>query len=122
MVDEARYLAKQGLIELPAHFDFVLGVPGGLAAREEALDFLIASLPEGCTWTVAAMARHQLPFAELAARKGGNARVGLEDNIYLSKGALAKGNHELVAEAARLARAKGRELATPQVARSLLRL
>ena len=122
MVDEARYLAKEGLIELPAHFDFVLGVPGGLAAREEALDFLIASLPEGCTWTVAAMARHQLPFAELAAAKGGNARVGLEDNIYLSKGVLAKGNHELVAEAARLARAKGRELATPQVARSLLRL
>ena len=122
MVDEARYLAKEGLIELPAHFDFVLGVPGGLAAREEALDFLIASLPEGCTWTVAAMARHQLSFAELAAAKGGNARVGLEDNIYLSKGVLAKGNHELVEEAARLARAKGRELATPQVARSLLRL
>jgi 3-keto-5-aminohexanoate cleavage enzyme len=122
MVDEASYLAKEGLIDLPAHFDFVLGVPGGLAARPEALDFLIASLPEKCTWTAAGMARHQLPFVELAAAKGGNARVGLEDNIYLSKGVLAKGSHELVAEAARRARAKGRELATPQLARSLLRL
>ncbi len=122
MVDEARYLAKEGLIDLPAHFDFVLGVPGGLAARPGALDFMIASLPEKCTWTVAGMARHQLPFVDLAASKGGNARVGLEDNIYLSKGLLAKGSYELVAEAAKRARAKGRELAAAQQARSLLRL
>jgi len=122
MVDEARQLAREGLIDFPAHFDFVLGVPGALAARPEALDFLIASLPEQCTWTVAAMSRHQLPFVELAAEKGGNARVGLEDNIYLAKGVLAKGNHELVAEAARRARAKGRVIATPQEARALLRL
>jgi len=122
MVDEARQLAREGLIDFPAHFDFVLGVPGALAARAEALDFLIASLPEQCTWTVAAMSRHELPFVELAAEKGGNARVGLEDNIYLAKGVLAKGNHELVAEAARRARAKGRVIATPQEARALLRL
>jgi 3-keto-5-aminohexanoate cleavage enzyme len=122
MIDEARYLAKEGLIQLPAHFDFVLGVPGALAARAEALDFMIASLPEGSTWTCAAMSRFQLPFVELSAEKGGNARVGLEDNIFLSKGVLAKGNHELVAEAAKRAKAKGRTLATPQEARGLLRL
>lgn len=122
MVDEARYLAQEGLIDLPAHFDFVLGVPGGLAARPEALEFLIASLPERCTWTAAGMGRHQLGLVELAAIKGGNARVGLEDNIFISKSVLAKGNHELVAEAARRGRDKGREVATPQDARSLLRL
>jgi 3-keto-5-aminohexanoate cleavage enzyme len=122
MVDEARALAKEGLVELPAHFDFVLGVPGTLTAREDALDFMIASLPEGCTWTVAAMGRHQLPFVELAAERGGNARVGLEDNIYVSKGVLAKGNWELVAEAAKRVKAKGRTPATPQQARELLRL
>ena len=122
MIDEARYLAKEGLITLPAHFDFVLGVPGALGAREAALDFMIASLPEGCSWTCAAMARHQLPFVELSAKKGGNARVGLEDNIYLSKGVLAKGNWELVQAAAKIARDAGRELATPQQARELLRL
>jgi 3-keto-5-aminohexanoate cleavage enzyme len=122
MIDEARYLAKEGLIDLPAHFDFVLGVPGALAARPEALDFMIASLPEKCSWTCAGMARHQLPFVELSAERGGNARVGLEDNIYVSKGVLAKGNYELVAEAAKRAQAKGRRLATPQEARELLRL
>ncbi len=122
MVDEARALAKEGLVDLPAHFDFVLGVPGALTAREDALDFMIASLPEGSTWTVAAVGRHQLPYVELAAQRGGNARVGLEDNIYVSKGVLAKGNWELVAEAAKRAKAKGRTLATPQEARKLLRL
>ena len=122
MVDEARALAKEGLVDLPAHFDFVLGVPGALTAREDALDFMIASLPEGSTWTVAAVGRHQLPYVELAAQRGGNARVGLEDNIYVSKGVLAKGNWELVAEAAKRAQAKGRTLATPQEARKLLRL
>jgi 3-keto-5-aminohexanoate cleavage enzyme len=122
MIDEAKALAKEGLVELPAHFDFVLGVPGALGARPEALDFLIRSLPEGSSWTVAGMGRHQLPFAALAAEKGGNARVGLEDNIFLSKGVLAKGSFELVAEAARLAKEKGRTLASPAQARELLRL
>jgi len=122
MIDEARYLAKEGLVDLPAHFDFVLGVPGTLQARPEVLDFMIASLPEGSTWTVAGVGRFQLPFVEEAAKRGGNARVGLEDNIYVSKGVLAKGNWELVADAAKRARAQGRELATPQQARELLRL
>ncbi|MDC0708081.1 3-keto-5-aminohexanoate cleavage protein [Stigmatella sp. ncwal1] len=122
MIDEANTLAKEGLVQQPAHYDFVLGVPGALAAREAALDFMISSLPEGSTWTVAAVGRHQLPFVDLAAVKGGNARVGLEDNIYVSKGVLAKGNWELVAEAAKRAKAKGRTLATPEEARKLLRL
>jgi 3-keto-5-aminohexanoate cleavage enzyme len=122
MVDQAAVLAAEGLIDLPAHFDFVLGVPGALGARPAALDFLIASLPEGSTWTCAAMGRHQLPFVEHSADRGGNVRVGLEDNIFLSKGVLAKGSWELVVEAARRARGRGRELATPQQARELLRL
>lgn len=122
MIDATLALAKEGVVELPGHFDFVLGVPGALSAREDALDFMIGSIPEGCTWTVAAIGRHQLPFVNLAAKKGGNARVGLEDNIYLSKGVLAKGNYELVADAARRAKEEGRRLATPEEARALLRL
>ncbi len=122
MIDEARYLAKEGLVDLPAHFDFVLGVPGTLQPRPEVLDFMIAALPEGSTWTVAGVGRHQLPLVDEAAKRGGNARVGLEDNIYVAKGVLAKGNWELVAEAAKRAKAQGRELATPEQARKLLRL
>lgn len=122
MIDEAYALEKEGVIQFPAHFDFVLGVGGALAAKPEALDFMRSYIPQGSSWTCAAMGRHQLPFVELSAERGGNARVGIEDNIYLSKGVLAKGNYELVAEAAKRARAKGRTLATPQEARALLRL
>jgi 3-keto-5-aminohexanoate cleavage enzyme len=122
MIDEARALEREGLISLPAHFDFVLGVGGALAASVEALDFMRGYLPPGSTWTCAAMGRHQLPFAELAAERGGHARVGLEDNLFLAKGVLARGNHELVAEAARRVRARGRTPATPAEARALLRL
>jgi 3-keto-5-aminohexanoate cleavage enzyme len=122
MIEQAEWLAKEGLVDLPAHYDFVLGVPGALGASERALDFMIGSLPAGSTWTVAGVGRHQLPMAELGAARGGNGRVGLEDNVYVSKGVLAKGNWELVAEAAKRARGQGREIATPQQARELLRL
>ena len=120
MVDAARSL--EGLVSFPAHFDFVLGVGGALAASEEGLDFLVRYIPQGSTWTCAAMGRHQLPFVTLAAERGGHARVGLEDNLYLSKGVLAKGNFELVAEASRRAREKGRQPASPDEARAILRL
>jgi 3-keto-5-aminohexanoate cleavage enzyme len=53
---------------------------------------------------------------------GGHVRVGLEDNLYLSKGVLAKGNHELVAAAVRMVAASGRELATPAEARRMLEI
>jgi 3-keto-5-aminohexanoate cleavage enzyme len=122
MIDEARALEKEGFIGLPAHFDFVLGVGGALGATIEALDFMRSYVPKGSTWTCAAMGRHQLTFVEHSAERGGNARVGLEDNIYVSKGVLAKGNWDLVAEAAKRAKAKGRQLATPQQARELLKL
>jgi 3-keto-5-aminohexanoate cleavage enzyme len=61
-------------------------------------------------------------MAELALRMGGHARCGLEDNIYLGKGVLAKGSYELVARVAELARAAGREVATPAQAREILRI
>jgi len=122
MIDEAMILQKEGLVDLPAHYDFVVGVPGAISARPEIVDFMASQIPPGSTYTVAGVGRHQLPLAEYAAGKGAHGRVGLEDNIYLSKGVLAKGSYELVAAAAARARSKGREIATPQQARELLRL
>ena len=115
-------LAEEGAIELPAHFDFVMGVRGGIQATEDNLIFLISKLPRGCTFNVAGIGRHQLPMAELSLRIGGHARCGLEDNIYVEKGVLAKGSYELVARVAALAREAGREIATPAQARQLLRI
>ena len=121
-VEACLRLAQEGVISLPAHFDFVMGVRGGIAASEENLRFLIGKLPAGCSFNVAGIGRSQLPMAELSLKLGGHARCGLEDNIYLSKGVLAKGSYELVARVAELARAAGREPATPAQARELLRL
>ncbi|HZX95797.1 MAG TPA: 3-keto-5-aminohexanoate cleavage protein [Myxococcales bacterium] len=119
-VEACLRLAQEGVIELPAPFDFVMGVRGGIDASEANLRFLIGKLPRGCTFNVAGIGRHQLPMAELSLRLGGHARCGLEDNIYLSKGVLAKGSSELVAHVAELARTAGREVATPAQAREIL--
>ena len=121
-VESCAQLAKEGVVELTAHFDFVLGVRGGLSASEENLRFHLTKLPSGCSVSVAGVGRHQLPMAELSLRLGGHARCGLEDNIYLSKGTLAKGSYELVARLAEMARAAGRPVATPAQARELLRI
>lgn len=122
MLEIALQMAAAGELDEPLHVDLVLGVPGGLSPSEENLDFLHHKLPRDCTWSVAAMGRHQFPMARLALQKGGHLRVGLEDNIYLSKGVLARGNGELVAHAVQLAQESGRTVADAAQARSLLTL
>lgn len=117
----ARRLEKEGLLTFPAHVDFVLGVPGGLDASVQNLCDLVDALPAGCTWSVAGIGRMQLPMAMAALAMGGHVRVGLEDNIYYSKGRLAT-NAELVARVARLAGELGRPVATPEQARRILGL
>ncbi len=117
----AKRLAAEGLLQLPQHVDFVLGVPGGLEASVEHLVACTRALPDGCTWSVAAIGRMQLPMATAAIAMGGHVRVGLEDNIWYTKGRLAR-NDELVARVARIAENLGRPVATPQEARRILRL
>lgn len=117
----ARRLAKEGVLSLPQHVDFVLGVPGGMEATVENLCQLVADLPEGCTWTVAGIGRMQLNLALVAIAMGGHVRVGLEDNLYYSKGELAT-NEALVGRVARIAAEAGRPVATPEQARQILGL
>src|SRR5665213_807058 len=101
-LSNAKRLAAEGAITLPAHVDFVLGVPGGLEASVEHLVDCVRALPPGCTWTVAGIGRMQLTLAAVAVAMGGHVRVGLEDNLYYSKGKLAT-NEELVARIVRIA-------------------
>jgi 3-keto-5-aminohexanoate cleavage enzyme len=119
MLDNAQILIGEGLLQAPYHFDFVFGVPGALAARPEHLVQMRNLLPPECTWQVAAVGRHQLPMTTIAMAMGAHVRVGLEDNIYYSKGRLAQ-NHELVERAARMASELGRPIATAAEARELL--
>ena len=102
------------------HFDFVLGVQMSASARD--LVFMSESIPEGSTWTVAGVGRHQFQMAALAIVMGGHVRVGFEDNVYIDKGVLAKSNGELVERVVRMAKELGREIATPDEARQILSL
>jgi 3-keto-5-aminohexanoate cleavage enzyme len=120
MLETLRWLLDRDLLVRPYHVQFVLGVPGGMSGTERNLRFLVEGLPEPAHWTVAGIGRFELPMAEAALRLGGHVRVGLEDNLYLSRGVLARGNGELVEAALRRVREAGREPATPAEARRIL--
>jgi 3-keto-5-aminohexanoate cleavage enzyme len=102
------------------HFDFVLGVQMNATVRD--LSYISESIPEGSTWIVAGVGRHEFPMAAAAIVMGGHVRVGFEDNVYISKGVKAKSNGELVEKVVRLAKELGREVATPDEARAILGL
>lgn len=120
MIDNALRLIGEGLLEGPLHFDFVLGVPGAMGASVRNLEFLVNSIPEGSTWSVAGIGRHELPLAIYALENGGHVRVGLEDNIYLKRGVLAEGSFQLVELVVEEAQKRGRIIADPIAARPIL--
>lgn len=122
MVDNALHLVRSWSRTGHLHFDFVLGVPGAMAATAKNLVHLVESIPRESTWTVAGIGRHQLPMSMLAIAMGGHVRVGMEDNIYYLKGELADSNARFVERVVRLAQEAGREIASPDEARMMLGL
>ena len=122
MIDMALRLHKKGFINKPMHFDFVMGVNGGISGELRDFVFLRGSIPPDATYTVAGIGRYEFPLAMAAIIDGGHVRVGFEDNVYLSKGVLAKSNGELVAKVVRMSKELGREIATPAEARTILGL
>ncbi|MBN2300646.1 MAG: 3-keto-5-aminohexanoate cleavage protein [Acholeplasmataceae bacterium] len=121
-IDLVLRLHKKGFIFDPMHFSFVLGVNGGMTGEERDFLFLKESIPTDCTFSVAGIGRYEFPLAELAIKHGGHVRVGLEDNIYLSKGVLAQGNQDLVKKVVELAKKHNREIATPEETRKILNI
>jgi 3-keto-5-aminohexanoate cleavage enzyme len=122
MVDMAIRMNRKGFVKSPMHFNFVMGVNGGISATPRDLVFMAGSIPQGSTYTVSGIGRHQFTMAATSIILGGHVRVGFEDNVYISKGVPAKSNAELVEKAVRLAKELGREIATPEEARKILGL
>jgi len=122
MIDTAIRLHKKGYIKAPMHFNFVMGVNGGISAEMRDFVFLMESIPPGSTFTATGIGRYEFPVATMSILAGGHVRVGFEDNVYLEKGVLAKSNGELVEKVVRIARELGREIATPDEARKILGL
>lgn len=114
-----KYYAEKGVLEAPYHYQFVLGVLGGMEATVKNLQFLYDMLPEGATWSAFGVGKHHLPIMYATLALGGHLRVGLEDNIYYSKGKLAT-NINLVERAARVIKEFGKEPAEPDEARQIL--
>lgn len=122
MVYNALYYLEKNVIDSPAHFQFVLGAPGGMAATVDNLVFLKNLIPKDATWSAFGIGKMQLPIQYATLALGGHLRVGMEDNIYYSKGVLAKSNVEFVERSKRLVKEIGKELATPEEAREILGL
>jgi 3-keto-5-aminohexanoate cleavage enzyme len=121
MMGNVGYYAAKGILVPPFHFQFVLGVLGAMASTVENLVHLHSLLPANSTWSAFGIGRdHQkIMYATLAL--GGHVRVGLEDNVYYSRGVKAT-NVSLVERAVRIIREYGKEVATPDEARQILSL
>ncbi|MBQ2161599.1 MAG: 3-keto-5-aminohexanoate cleavage protein [Firmicutes bacterium] len=120
MIDLALKAAKKGHIDYPIHFDFVLGVQMTATVRD--LVFMAGSVPPGSTWTATGIGKTCWDIVAATIALGGHVRVGFEDNVYMSKGVLAKSNGEMVERVVQMAKLMNREVATPDEAREILGL
>lgn len=117
----AKQLIKEELIEGEPLFQFCLGIPWGAENDAETIEYFKTRIPENAHWSAFGIGRMQLPTVEEAAKRGGNVRVGLEDNLYVSKGVKAT-NEALVERAVEILKEQDIEPMTPQEARELYNL
>ncbi len=120
MMGTVSHYLKTGVLKGPLHYQFVLGVPGGMPGNLDSLSYLLPKMEPGSTWSVTGIGKDHMPVMLAGLAEGcDNVRVGLEDNIYMSRGVLAT-NAQLVERAVSLGRLAGREIATAAEARTIL--
>jgi 3-keto-5-aminohexanoate cleavage enzyme len=122
MLMTALRMREEGKLDDPLHFQFVLGTPWGAPATPKSLLHLYEHLPPHATWSTIGIGKGYLPMAMMALILGGHIRVGMEDNIYLDKGVMARTNAELVERVVQIIQAYGRPIASPSEARAILGL
>lgn len=121
------YLATEGIMKPPFHLQFVMGVLGAIRGTPEDLTYLTTKAKvlfgkKNFTWSVIGVGAAEINLSTMAIHMGGHVRVGLEDNIYLRKGELAKSNAQLVEKIVHLAETLNRDVASPADARRILGL
>ena len=122
MMGAVDYYVAKGILAPPVHYQFVLGVAGGMMGDAESLAYLLPKMRAGSTWSVTGIGRYHMPCMLLGLAEGTDGlRVGLEDNIYYDKGVLAT-NVSLVERACKMSELAGRSVATAQEAREILGL
>jgi uncharacterized protein (DUF849 family) len=115
-------LIKDGALDGPGLWTLVTGVKYGFSSTPETLLYARNLLPAGAVWSAFGIGRFEFPIVGQAWLAGGHVRVGLEDNIYISRGVLAESNAQLVARARDIVLALGGEIASAREARDLLEL
>jgi uncharacterized protein (DUF849 family) len=123
----AKHLLDRGILSTPLHIQFVMGIHGGIGASAKNLTHLVDVADDlfgdDFSFSVIGAGRNEFPLGTQGVSMGGNARVGLEDNLYLERGRLAESNAELVEKMVRLTReVTGRGVATPAETREFLGL
>ncbi len=121
-LDNIMLLMKQGIFSKPMNFNFVWSVAGGQRFRPESFVALVHALPPASNFTTCGVGRDEFASIMQSCLMGGHMRVGLEDNVRVPNGDMAKGNYELVEWAVRVAQMMGREPATPDEAREIMGL
>ena len=114
-------LYKEGLLDDPPMFQMCLGIPWGAPATTLAMQAMKDIMPKEGIWSGFAISKNEMPFVAQTVLMGGNPRVGLEDNLYLSKGKLAT-NAQLVEKAVRIIDELGYSPMTPAETREKLKL
>ena len=122
MLEYGVKLVKKGIIGSPTHFQFVMGTGHGISGEGGNLAMMVKAIPDGCSWTAAGIGRYQLPISAQAITMGGHVRVGLEDNVFWSKGVLAKSNAQLIERAVQLAEMLQRPVANVDETKKILGL
>jgi uncharacterized protein (DUF849 family) len=125
MINNLAYAIQAGWVKKPVYLQFVMGILGGIPATPQNLVFLYETAQKAIgdfEFSVCAAGKNQFYMGTQAFLLGGHARVGLEDNLYIGKGQLAKSNAEQVEKIARIARELDCEPATPEEARQILGL
>jgi 3-keto-5-aminohexanoate cleavage enzyme len=113
-------LIDMGVLKTPLHVDCVMGVVGGIPPTARNLAAMVENIPDGSHWGVIGISRDQWMLVAAALTLGGSIRVGLEDNLYLPNGEMARSNGELIAKARQLTEDLGRRPATVEQARKML--
>ncbi|NGO71539.1 3-keto-5-aminohexanoate cleavage protein [Streptomyces boncukensis] len=117
----AKQLLDEGLLDSPTVFQLCMGIPWGAPADPGVLQSMVNFLPSGAQWASFALGRMQMPWVAQSILLGGNVRVGLEDNLYLSRGVKAT-NGQLVERAVRITESLGASVASADEARERLGL
>ena len=120
-IEFAKSLIAEGLLDSTPMFQFVLGVKWGAPATPGTIAYMRQLLPEYSIWGALGLGRMQMPVAAQTMMLGGNVRVGLEDNLYLSKGQFAT-NQQLVERVSKIIEYLGGEVATTRETREILEL